>query len=136
RQEVHAAPPQRPPRFIRLLAHRIRVCSRFVASVLLPRERLPTMRLMQVTPFPGPMNPKPQPHASNLAATHQTSGDRTMKRYESAPPRALAALAAFAITVLTLSASILAPVTVDVGDHDVSVETLSAKQVVHVIVHM
>jgi hypothetical protein len=49
-----------------------------------------------------------------------------MKRYESAPPRALAALAAFAMTVLTLSASILAPVTVDAGQHDASVSTLSA----------
>ena len=49
-----------------------------------------------------------------------------MKRYESAPPRALAALAAVAMSVLTLSASILAPVTVDAGQHDALVSTLSA----------
>ena len=50
-----------------------------------------------------------------------------MKRYESTPPRALAALAAVAMTVLTLSASILAPAKVDAGRDD-SASSLSAAQ--------
>jgi len=48
-----------------------------------------------------------------------------MKRYEPAPPRAMAMLAAAAMTVATLSVSILGPASADSERRDVNVSTTS-----------
>jgi hypothetical protein len=58
-----------------------------------------------------------------------------MKRYEPAPPRAMAVLAAAAMTVVTLSGSILAPASADSERRDVTVSTMSLTPQDHAFVN-